>query len=107
VRSTDGKPHTVESGKRLGATTVVVQFVDYQESPGDTDAAGAPVSFVHVVGEGEAWILAEGRVVKGRWAKPASEAITSFKDAGGSEVALRPGAAWVELVPTGSPAKAE
>ena len=100
-RSHDAAPHTVESGAQLAPTNVVVQFVEYKASVGDTDAAKAQVFAIGVVGQGEAWVLSEGRLVKGRWSKPTPESVTMFTDATGAPMSVAPGSTWVELVPVG------
>jgi hypothetical protein len=50
-----------------------------------------------LVGEGEAWVLTDGQIVKGRWQKPAADAITKLVRADGTAIALTPGRTWVEL----------
>jgi hypothetical protein len=97
-------PHLVEGGAQLASTNVVVQFVHYSNSPGDFDVVGNPVSVANVVGTGEAWVLAGGKVVKGAWAKPSPDALTTFTDAAGAPIALSPGRTWVVLVQAGSAA---
>jgi hypothetical protein len=101
-RTTNGTPHLVEGGGQLSATNVIVQFVQYRNSPGDFDAAGNPVSVATVVGAGDAWVLAAGRVVKGKWSKPSPEVMTTFTDEAGVSVPLLPGRTWVLLAPVGS-----
>jgi hypothetical protein len=83
---------------------VIVQFVAYQNSPGDFDVIHNPVSVATVVGSGDAWVLAGGKVVKGKWSKPSPEAMTAFTDAAGAPVALLPGRTWVLLAAVGAPA---
>ena len=102
-RTTNRTPHLVEGGAQLSSTNVIVQFVPYQSSPGDFDAAGNPVSVANVIGGGDAWVLAAGRVVRGKWSKPAPEAVTAFTDETGAAVSLLPGRTWVLLVPNKSP----
>jgi hypothetical protein len=102
-RVTSGTPHVLEGGAQLTSTNVVVQFVSYSNSPGDFDVAGNPVSVANVSGTGDAWVLAAGRVVKGKWSKPTAEAVTEFTDAAGAPIALLPGRTWVLLAPVGSP----
>ena len=97
--TTNRTPHLLEGGGQLTSTNVIVQFVPYRNSPGDFDAAGNPVSVANVIGGGDAWVLAAGRVVKGKWSKPAAEAVTAFTDETGAALALLPGRTWVLLVP--------
>ena len=100
-RTTNGTPHLLEGGAQLTSTNVIVQFVAYRNSPGDFDVLRNPVSVATVVGTGDAWVLAGGKVVKGKWSKPTPEAMTSFTDAAGAPVALLPGRTWVLLASVG------
>lgn len=103
-RSMNGAPDNLENGKQLVATTVILQFVPYDPVPGATDPTGAQVFEAKVIGSGDAWILANGRVFKGRWSKSAQSAVTSYTDAAGAPVSLPPGQTWVELAMPGAPA---
>jgi hypothetical protein len=103
-RTTNGTPHLLEGGAQLTSTNVIVQFVPYRISPGDFDAIHNPVSVADVLGSGDAWMLAGGRVVKGKWSKPTAEAMTAFTDLAGAPVALLPGRTWVLLAPAGAAA---
>ena len=88
----------------MTATNVIVQFVQYRNSPGDFDVVGNPVPVAAVVGNGDAWVLSGGKVVKGKWSKPSPEAMTAFTDAAGAPVALMPGRTWVLLASAGAAA---
>lgn len=103
-RTTNGTPHLLEGGAQLTSTNVIVQFVTYRTSPGDFDVLHNPVSVANVVGTGDAWVLAGGKVVMGKWSKASPEAMTAFTDAAGSPVALLPGRTWVLLAPAGTAA---
>jgi hypothetical protein len=50
-----------------------------------------------LIGEGEAWVLTDGKVVKGRWRRTSAEAVTEYLDANGAPIRLTPGRTWVEL----------
>ena len=65
--------------------------------PGATDTSGAQVFDARLVGTGDAWILAHGQVLRGRWSKPDQTAVISYTDGAGKPVALPPGRTWVEL----------
>ncbi len=103
-RTTNGTPHLLEGGAQLTSTNGIVQFVAYRTSPGDFDVLHNPVSVADVLGSGDAWVLAGGKVVKGKWSKPSPEAMTAFTDAAGAPVALLPGRTWVLLAPIGAAA---
>ena len=102
-RSTDGTPHKAESGAQVAVANVIVQFVNYVASPGDVDPVGAPVTVAQLTGTGDAWVLAGGMVVKGRWSRQAPDAVTTFTDSAGAPLSLVPGRTWVELAQIGAP----
>jgi hypothetical protein len=105
-RSQNGTPHVDEDGTRFAPDNVIVQFVDYPSS-GLVDKAGNESPVAQLVGEGDVWIFADGKMQAGRWTRPNLESVTSFVDAAGQPLALTPGRTWVELVPIGSGALVE
>lgn len=96
-RSQDGAPHTTPDGTALAPENVVVQFVDYAPSPADPRSPEAVT-----VGEGEAWVLTAGHLVRGRWVRPTPGDVTQWLDATGQPIALSPGRTWVALPPPGT-----
>ena len=102
-RAFNGTPQTVEVGVQVAPTNVIMQFVPYVISPGDFDVVHEPVTLAQVVGSGEAWVLSQGKLIKGRWTKPAPEVATSYTDVAGAPIAVPPGQTWIELAPVGSP----
>ncbi|MBV8982678.1 MAG: DUF3048 domain-containing protein [Acidimicrobiia bacterium] len=103
-RTSNGRPQVVEGGAQVAPTNVIVWFVPYVNSPGDVDVVGEPVSVAQVVGTGDAWVLSQGKLVKGRWSKPSAEAPVSWTDAAGAPIKLTPGSTWIEVQPIGTPA---
>jgi hypothetical protein len=104
IRVSNGKPQVVEGGGQVAPNNVIVWFVPYTISPGDVDPVGEPVSVAQVVGQGDAWVLSQGQVVKGRWSKPSADAQVTFTDAVGAPVKMAPGTTWIELQPVGTEA---
>lgn len=96
VRTQDGERHTVASGAPIAPENVVVQFVEYHDS-GFVDVTGAASPEAELVGEGEAWVLTGGQLVRGRWSRPTAEAPTTYTDAAGAPIAMAPGRTWVVL----------
>jgi hypothetical protein len=74
---------------QVAPKNVIVQFVDYD----DTTAV--------LIGEGEAWVCTEGRLIEGRWSRPDPVVPTAFVDGAGASIALSPGITWVLLPPPG------
>jgi hypothetical protein len=95
-RSQDGRPHVDAAGAQVAPKNVVVQFVRYRDT-GLRDRSGAVVPEGEIQGEGEAWVLTDGKIVRGRWRKPTAQAVTQYVDGAGAPVPLTPGQTWVEL----------
>lgn len=73
---------------------MIIQFVTYGGG-GDAQLLGdAP--------DQQAWVLRDGTLITGRWAKPDPGTPTQFSDPSGAPIALRPGRTWVELLPAGA-----
>src|SRR5205807_2334593 len=106
-RGSNGTPQAVEGGAVVAPTNIILWFVPYVASPGDVDVVGEPVSVAQVIGTGDAWVLSQGMVVKGKWSKPTAEAPVQFTDAVGAPVKINPGTTWVEVQPVGTPAAAQ
>lgn len=100
-RAQDGGPHVDGSGAQIAPKNVVVQLVEYVNT-GQVDTSGAAVPEADLIGDGEAWVLTDGKVVKGRWSKPSPEALTTYTGPDGQPILLTPGQTWIELPPVGS-----
>jgi hypothetical protein len=68
-----------------------------QDGGPHTDAAGAQVPEADLIGEGEVWVLSDGKVAKGRWKRTAPAEVTQYVDGSGAPIRLTPGRTWVEL----------
>lgn len=85
-------PHTAASGQQIAPTNVIVQFVGCcVPSP----EGGA----YQTVGQGQAWVFSDGKVVRGQWTRADRSQPTQFVDASGARIKLQPGRTWVEFVP--------
>ena len=84
------QPFLTTALTQLAVPNVVVQFVAY--------GAGGEGQ---LLGQGGAWIFANGQVVRGFWSKAAPDQPTVYTDAAGAPIALPPGRTWVELYPAG------
>jgi hypothetical protein len=54
------------------------------------------------VGDGDAWLLSDGKAEPGRWHKADPDSPTTYTTADGQPLRLTPGRTWVELLPPGS-----
>lgn len=101
ARHQGGEPHVDASGEQVTATNVVFQFVEYTDS-GFVDTTGAASPVAEVIGEGEAWVLTGGQLVRGRWSRRSESSETLFTDESGRPIDLEPGRTWIELAPVDS-----
>jgi hypothetical protein len=96
-RSAGLAPFAAASGQQIAPANVVVQFTNYEGGAGNPTAEGV------TVGEGDAWIFTDGKIVRGRWKRGAKEDTIQYVDAAGKAIKLLPGKTWVHLAPIGSP----
>ena len=89
-------PHTDITGAPISTNNVIVQFIEYGISPVD---ARSPQGYT--VGEGDALVFSEGKVILARWSRPSADAPATFTDAAGQPILLTPGRTWVELAESG------
>ena len=100
LRSTNGTLHTLEDKSRLSSGCLVLQTVPYRATQ-YTDRSDFTVDEALITGSGNALIACDGAVVKARWHKPSTKAVTVFTNAStGASVTLPVGRVWVSLVPT-------
>jgi hypothetical protein len=96
VRTENGTPHVDADGKRVTAKNVVIQLVTYHDT-GYRDRSNTIVPEADLVGQGDALVLSDGKLVKAKWSKPSADKVTAYTDANGQPIKLTPGPTWVEL----------
>ena len=99
-REQNGTPHVDVDGEQIAPANVIVQFVTYRDT-GLVDAAGAAVPEAELVGEGQAFVLVDGRLIQGVWSRSTPEGPTEFRLLDDTPVELAPGATWIELAELG------
>ena len=97
-------PHTLENGRHVSATNVVVQVVKYNYNTGISDVVGSPSPEAITVGSGKAYVFRGGHVIVGKWVRSSPSAVTQFETKSGDVINLTPGNTWIELYPTDRPA---
>src|SRR2546423_10089182 len=97
MRSYGAPPFAAVSGEQVAPTTVIVQFATCEGGAGNRTAEG------QTVGQGDAWVFTDGKVVRGHWTRPAKEQPAQYVDAAGKPIKLLPGRTWVDLLPIGAP----
>ncbi len=100
-RTNNGQPHLDAGGTQVAPENVVFQVVGYRNT-GLVDTSGAAVPEAELIGEGEAWVLTAGRLIKGRWSRPTEAQTTTYTLPSGEPIKLTPGRTWLELVPLGN-----
>jgi Protein of unknown function (DUF3048) N-terminal domain/Protein of unknown function (DUF3048) C-terminal domain len=105
-RTSNGTPHMTASGAQVAPQNVIVQFVSLH-TLNYVDQSGTKVVESKVTGDGDAWILSNGRITKGHWSKDSATSPTKFTDSAGHPVKLTPGRTWVNFAPVGTPVTAQ
>lgn len=93
AREQFGEPHLVESGAQIMADNVAVVITDIEV----IDNVGRRE--IRTTGEGEAYVLQDGRVIEATWKKPSkSERLKFYNRATGEEIVMNAGVTWIEVV---------
>lgn len=100
-RTQNGTPHVDSAGERVAVPNVVVRITPYRDS-GVRDSTGAVVPEAVAVGEGDVWLLSDGKAQPGRWSKASDDAATTYTATDGQPLRLAPGQTWVEILPPGT-----
>ncbi|MFJ8826760.1 DUF3048 domain-containing protein [Streptomyces sp. NPDC102467] len=91
--SMDGSAAVTADGTRLAAATVVVQYVDVQQSRFH-DKLGNMTPLSRTVGSGQAVVLRDGRAYDATWQRPGAGNSTAFT-VDGRPLPFAPGQVWV------------
>lgn len=95
---TRAKSSTLDTaGVQVSPENVIVQFIDYGQSPSDSRS---PMALT--VGSGKVLVFTDGRVVSGTWSRATAEKPTTYTAADGTPILLTPGRTWVALPRAGS-----
>ncbi|QEU96560.1 DUF3048 domain-containing protein [Streptomyces kanamyceticus] len=94
LASFDGAPARSTSGSRLGARTIVIQYVTMRPSR-YKDVNGAVTPYIETVGSGKALVLRDGKRYATHWKRSAATGGTSFTLANGRPMPFAPGQVWM------------
>ena len=86
----------------VAPTNVIVQQVPIRMSK-YVDVLGNRTPYTVTLGTGPVTVLRNGVAITGTWSRPSLTAGTSYVDAAGKAIPLKPGPTWVLLLPKGRP----
>ncbi|MFI1206317.1 DUF3048 domain-containing protein [Streptomyces sp. NPDC020802] len=92
--SMDGTPTVTTGGKRVAASTVVVQYVKVRKSRFH-DYLGNNTPYTETVGSGTAKVLRDGKAFDAAWKRPSAAEGTQFTTADGAPLNFAKGQVWV------------
>jgi hypothetical protein len=95
-----GSAFMTRSGRQIGVPNVLVQQVEVNNSKTIVDVAGNPSPDIALQGRGKAWLLRDGRVLRGTWRISKAKHAASFKTRSGKRFVFDRGPIWIELVPS-------
>jgi hypothetical protein len=98
LRWKTGEPMNDFDGQQLTATNVIIYFAEHGDTDIVEDSNGATSIRIIVNGLGTAWLLRDGKILKGNWETNGRET-PNFIFNDGRPIPLKPGNTWVEVVP--------
>jgi hypothetical protein len=101
LRTQDGAADNLVDGTQISATNVVILNVTLQAT-GIYDIDHNPSPLDVTIGSNPAWVLRDGKMVRGKWSRQSIGDPISLTDKAGKPIALQPGRTWIELLPTAS-----
>ncbi len=102
LRNMSGAAHTDgNTGAQLAVENVIVQVVPHQATDIVEDSLGSTSIRLNLFGSGDAIVFRDGRAFEATWRSESRGDTPRFYDAGGAEIALKPGHTWISVVPPG------
>jgi hypothetical protein len=98
LRFTTGEPMEDFDGNQVSAANVIIYFAEHQETNIVEDVNGATSVNIIVNGFGTAWLVRDGKVLKGNW-ETNGQTTPNFIFNDGRPMPLKRGNTWVEVVP--------
>jgi len=97
-RSQQGRADKLETGRRISAANVVVLQVRTTTDKRFHDKNGASTPIMDLTSGGPGWLLRDGRSYRGSWQRGPDGRFTLLA-ADRTEIPLKPGSTWIELLP--------
>ncbi len=98
LRFTTGEPHYDLGGKQIAAANVIIYFAEHQATDIVEDSNGATSIRMIMNGRGAAWLLRDGKLLKGNWETDGTQT-PQFVFDNGQPMPLKPGNTWVQVIP--------
>lgn len=98
LRFTTGQPMMAFDGSQIAASNVIIYFAEHQPTDIVEDSNGATSIRIIMNGLGTAWLLRDGKVLKGNWETGGRETPRFFFN-NNRPMPLKPGNTWVQVVP--------
>jgi hypothetical protein len=98
LRATTGEPHFDFNGPQIAADNVIIYFAEHQATDILEDSNGATSIRIIMNGRGAAWLLRDGKLLKGNWETDGQNTPLFIFD-NGQPMPLKPGNTWVQTVP--------
>lgn len=97
TRTMNGSVHVDTTGRAVTPENVIVMVTNYEPSLADSRSPHAIT-----VGEAQAFILSDGKLITGVWSRQGPEDPIRFFNANLEPVELTPGNTWIHLAPPGT-----
>jgi len=98
LRFTTGEPMMAFDGSQISASNVIIYFAEHQETDIVEDVNEATSIRIIANGLGTAWLLRDGKILKGNWETNGRETPRFFFN-DGQPMPLKPGNTWIQVVP--------
>ena len=85
-------------GSQIAAANVIIYFAEHLPTDIVEDINGATSIRIIANGLGTAWLLRDGKILKGNWSTDGGE-MPNFIFNDGRSMPLKPGNTWIQLVP--------
>ena len=100
-RTNGAKPHMdINLDEQLSTKNLVLQFVT--ERKANDGYPGNVHLLLGTTGKGKAYIVKDGDLIEGTWAKASRLKRTTFFDEKGKEIKFNPGRIWISALPVGT-----
>jgi hypothetical protein len=98
LRFTTGEPMMTFDGDQITASNVIVYFAEHLPTDIVEDSNGATSIRILMNGLGTAWLLRDGKILKGNWETDGRQTPRFFFNEG-QPMPLKPGNTWVQVIP--------